>query len=132
LDGSTTPITKANVESKLTHFSGEFKSSLSGTDEEVPDFTDPGSAQQLFDFNRFGAAAAAGAGAKYTVAQFVTAMNAANTANTPLEGIIYVTVDASKSNNLNISDKTKGINIKGSLVFHFINVDDDFYKIVLD
>jgi hypothetical protein len=131
LDGSATPITAQNAESSLTHFSGELKSELEGTSEEIPDFTNPGSTTQLFDFGRFKAAAAAGAGAVYTVDQFVAAMNTANAANVPLEGIIYVTVDASHSANLSNITGSKGINIKGTLVFHFVNVSDAFYKVVI-
>jgi len=130
LDGSSTPLTAGNVSLTLDHFSGDFKSNLAGTSEELPDYTVPGSSTQLFDFGRFKAAAEAGAGAAYAnVADFCTAMNAANVAGKPLEGIIHVTVDASHGNNLNIP---AGINIKGTLAFHFINAPDHFYKIVLD
>ncbi len=130
LNGSTTPITSSNVGTSLTHFSGSLDTNLSGTSNEIPKFTDPGSAQQLFDFGRFQAAAAAGAGSTYTsLAAFQTAMNAANTAHTHLQGIIYVTVDASKANSLSVSG---GINIDGTLVFHFINTTDAFYKIIID
>ncbi len=129
LDRSTAPITAANVGTSLTHFSGDIQTNLAGTADEIPKFTDPGSATQLFDFGRFQAAAAAGAGATYTLSGFVTAMNAANLLGTHLQGIIYVTVDASKSNSLNVPG---GINIDGTLVFHFINTSDAFYKIAID
>jgi hypothetical protein len=130
MNGSTTPLTEANASLELTAFTGDFKANLAGTTEEVPDYTDPGSTTQLFDFGRFKAAADAGAGASYaSVADFEAAMNAANVAGKPLEGVIYVTVDASKPNPMNIPD---GINVNGTLAFHFINAADSSYKLHLD
>jgi hypothetical protein len=130
MDKSTTPLTAANAALELTAFQGDFLSNLAGTEDEIPDLTVPGSQTQLFDFGRFKAAADAGAGMSFaSPADFVVAMNAANVAGKPLQGIIYVTADASKPNNMSIPG---GINIQGSLIFHFVNVADHNYKILFD
>jgi len=137
--GTTTPLTTANVASKFAGWSGTLTTGLAGTSKEIPDYTAPGSATQLFDFGRFRAAAAAGAGAIYNnLAAFATAMNAANTLGTPLEGIIYVNVDPavegaspklSNTAGAGVTLIAGGINIHGTLVFHFINPPDNFYKV---
>ncbi len=141
LDGSSTPLTSDNISTELNHFSGPMKPNLYGTSEEIPDLTTPGSTKQLFDFNRFQAAAAAGAGATYnSLAAFSSAMNAANAAGRPLEGIIYVTVDAAaEGGSPKLSDDKTGataipggINVKGTLAFHFINPPDNFYKVFIE
>ena len=133
LDSTTKPITTANAATLLTGFNGTVKTNLLGTDDEIPDYTNEGSPNQIFDFARFKAAAAAGRGSVFTsLASFYTAMNAANTAGKPLEGIIYLVVDCSKegsSPKMQLGDMPDGINIKGTLVFDFVNPPDKFYKI---
>lgn len=145
LGGSSTPITDANATTLLSGITGSIKTGLAGTPEELPDFTAPGSSTQLFDFGRFKAAARAGAGAVYNgLGAFATAMNAANTAGRPLEGVIYVEIDCAaegsgpkinsssasvSSGNYGIRD---GININGTLVFSFINAPDSFYKVFIE
>jgi hypothetical protein len=136
--GTTTPLTTANVASNLAGWSGSLTTGLYGTAKEIPDYTAPGSAQQLFDFGRFKAAAVAGAGAVYpNLTAFATAVRAANAAGTPLQGIIYVNVDpAIEGNGPKLDTSTSGtgcgaagINVQGTLLFHFINPPDNFYKV---
>ncbi len=130
---STTPLTTANASSLLTGFSdGTISPELYGTADEIPDYTDPGSAQQLFDFGRFKAAALAGAGAYYDgLTAFGNAVTAANAAGTPLEGIIYVHVDAAVEGKDPKFKPAGGINIRGTLVFDFTNAPDKFYKVFI-
>lgn len=145
LGGSSTPITDDNVATLLPGFEGAVKTKLAGTPDEIPDYTAPGSSTQLFDFGRFKAAARAGRGAVYSgLAAFATAMNTANAAGKPLEGVIYVEIDCAAegsgpkinhssasvcSGNYGIRD---GINIKGTLVFSFVNAPDSFYKVFIE
>ncbi|MFQ5844014.1 MAG: hypothetical protein ACE5JG_03410, partial [Planctomycetota bacterium] len=87
MDQSSRPMTTGNANGYIT-FAGSITDALAGTPEEIPDYTAIGSMDQLFDFNRFIAAARAGAGREFTsIAGFVAAMNAANAAGPPLEGI---------------------------------------------
>jgi hypothetical protein len=136
--GTSTPLTSANASTKLSGWSGTLTTGLFGTPKEIPDYTSPGSATQLFDFGRFRAAAAAGAGAIYNnLTTFAAAVRAANTAGVPLQGIIYVNVDpAVEGGSPKLDTGTSGlgcgvagINVQGTLVFHFINPPDRFYKI---
>ena len=66
-------------------------------------------------------------------------MNAANAAGKPLEGIVFVTIDAAAEGNspkLQSASGTLGIpggiNVSGTLVFHFINAPDHFYKVFIE
>ena len=137
--GVSNMVTAANKDTLFEAFTGDIYTELYGTPEEIPDFTDPGSAQQLFEFARFKAVAAAGRGAVYSgLAAFETAANAANTAGTPMEGVIYVNIDAAvEGNNPKIETSggdyniPGGINIKGTLVFDFANTGDSFYKVFI-
>jgi hypothetical protein len=135
--GTSQPLTGGNVNSLLAGFSGSIQQNLYGSAKEIPDYTDPGSTTQLFDFNRFKAAAAAGAGAVYPdLTSFAAAMRAANALGQPLQGIIHVTIDAAvEGGSPTIDTSTKGtgvgpegINVQGTLVFHFTNAPDRFYK----
>lgn len=145
LGGSSTPITEDNASSLLSAFEGGVKTKLAGTPDEIPDYTAPGSATQLFDFGRFKAAARAGRGAVYSgLAAFATAMNAANAAGRKLEGVIYVEIDCAvegfwpKINHSNTSSTNgnygipDGINVTGTLAFSFINAPDSFYKVAIE
>lgn len=82
---------------------------------EIPDYTADGSADQLFDFNRFIAAAKASGNHFTNLTSFVNVMKTGVT----LEGI--VAVDIAKSELPSLSDSTLpfGINIRGTLVFNF-------------
>ena len=134
---SDVPLTEALIPYAFGAFNGPYAIELDTTKLEIPDYTSPGSEEQLFDFGRFKAAAVAGGGQVYTsLNQFVTAMNAANAAGRPLEGITYVQVDcALEGNNAKVFDSngqlgiSQGINIKGTLVFDFVNAPDDYYKV---
>ncbi len=138
-DSTSTMISDANKATVLDAFTGGVITEAYGTDEEVPDFTDPGSAQQLFEFERFKAVAAAGAGAVYNgLAAFAAAANAANTAGTPMEGVIYVNIDAAVEGNDPTIDTSGGdvnipggINVSGTLLFDFANTADQFYKVFI-
>jgi hypothetical protein len=132
------PITNSNAASQFAGFSGTIQSNLYGSGNELPDYTAPGSSTQLFDFSRFKAAAQAGGGQVYSnLSTFCAAMRSANTANVPLYGITYVTIDSAVEGSgpkidtdiSGLGVGVKGINIQGTLVFHFINAPDRFYKV---
>jgi hypothetical protein len=103
------------------NFAGEIDADLGGTGAEIPDFTAPGSSDQLFDFDRVIAAARAGAGREFTTkADYVAAQNAANALGVPLEGITVLSIGAGWGNDkLDIADMPGGVNIRGTLVFNF-------------
>ena len=85
------------------------------TANEVPDYTAPGSSDQLFDFARF-MAVANKSGTHYSnVASFVTAAK-----STVLEGIIAVDISkAELSTEITTNHFPSGINIRGTLLFNF-------------
>lgn len=59
-------------------------------------------------------------------------MNAANAAGKCLEGITYIVLDCAAEGSdpkIDTGDIPGGINIKGTLVFDFINPPDKFYKV---
>ncbi len=107
-----------------------FTASLSMTNRstanQIPDYTDDGSADQLFDFNRFIAAAKASGNHFTNLTAFVNVMKT----GVVLEGV--VAVDIAKSGLPSLSDKTLpfGINIRGTLVFNFSSDYDASDKIV--
>lgn len=118
---------------------------LTGADA-VPDYTNPGSEDQLFDFNQFTAAASA-KGTSYSLGDFVNLVN--NTPG-PLEGIIVVNVDAAafaaqygagatpklKASGANTSkgefNLPNGIDIRGTLVFNITGTNNPLYKIFVE
>ena len=102
------------------------------TANEIPDYTAQGTANALFDFSRFIAAANATTNSLNTatrnnhftnVALFVAANNIASTnASKALEGIIVVDVPTTSDpgiSTLNPSGLPRGINVRGSLLFNF-------------
>ena len=98
-----------------------------GTAGQIPDYTSPGSLDQLFDFARFIAVADV-AGTHYTNAK-VFETNAGSGA--VLEGIIVV--DCPKGGTLPTLSSTKfpaGINVRGTLIFNFIGAWDPLDKII--
>ena len=133
-------MTEALLPYAFGAYTGPYQPALDGTKMEIPDFTSPGSATQLFDFGRFKAAAQTGGGQVFTsLTAFVNAMNAANAVGKPLEGITYVEVDCAKEgNNPKVMDSNgqygvkDGINIKGTLVFDFLNTPNAYYKVAID
>jgi hypothetical protein len=137
---SDVPLTESLLPYAFGSYTGPYYTQLDSTKLEIPDFTSPGSDEQLFDFGRFKAAADAGAGQVYTsLDEFVNAMNSANALGKPLEGITYVQIDCAKEgNNPKVFDSSgrygiaDGINIKGTLVFDFLNAPDAYYSVPID
>jgi len=125
-------LASSNLADALEVWSGDLKQELYGTEAEIPDFTDPGAADQLFDFERFLAAANAGCGQVISgIDAFHEACDAANRAGSPLEGIIYLKIDAAEEGADPKIDVVGGVNISGTLVVDFTNPPDDFYKVAL-
>jgi len=113
-------------------FAGAIRTGLAGTGGQIPDYTTIGSADQLFDFDRYIAAARAGAGREFTaLADFVSAMNAANAVGTPLEGVTLLSLDDS-DNKIDAGDIPGGINIRGTLIFFFESGTDPMFKVFLN
>jgi hypothetical protein len=112
-------------------FAGGIVTDLAGTEDQLPDYTSIGSSNQLFDFDRFVAAARAGAGREFTsVPAFIAAMRAANDAGDPLEGITVLSIDDSV-NSIENGDLTRGINILGTLVVRFATGTDPMFKLFI-
>jgi len=119
-DKSDTPLI-TDTANDYFNFAGEIEADLGGTGAEIPDFTAPGSADQLFDFDRIIALARSGGGREFTTkAAFVDAMNAANALGTPLEGVTVLSIGPGWGNDkLDVADMPGGVNIRGTLVFNF-------------
>ncbi|HEY2952875.1 MAG TPA: hypothetical protein VGK40_09845 [Verrucomicrobiae bacterium] len=100
---------------------------LYGTSSSIPDYTSPGSTNQLFNFSRF-IAAADKMGTHYTNSStFMTKMAAGDT----MEGIIVV--DLPKGGSLPTLDQSSlpyGINVRGTLIFNFTGAWSPLDKIV--
>jgi len=126
-------LTSANIGSYVGTFSGSLQTNLAGTADEIPNVTSLTGADQLFDFDRFIQAATDGAGTVFAnLAAFATAMNTANGAGNALEGIIVVQVDPNIEGGGPKLDTTVipgGINIKGTLLFSFVDGTPDTYKV---
>ncbi|MFQ5844011.1 MAG: hypothetical protein ACE5JG_03395, partial [Planctomycetota bacterium] len=135
---TTNPVTTGQANNYIT-FAGTVSPDLAGSPEEIPDYTAPGSTDQLFDFARFIAAARTGAGREFTnLTDFVAAMNAANGADRVLEGITVLSVDpAVEGKNPKIEMAPGplgipgGINVRGTLLFNFAPGTDPFYKVFI-
>jgi len=131
-DKEKVPLTATNANDFFLSYNGVIHANLGGSIKQIPDFTDTSSQRQLFDFDRFEAAAARGAGAIYNgLDEFRAALEMSRDTDQPLEGIIYVKVDPGVEGN---SPKIKGlpINVTGTLVFDFADGTDIGYKVVLD
>ncbi|HZV33300.1 MAG TPA: hypothetical protein VFB72_01890 [Verrucomicrobiae bacterium] len=89
-----------------------------GSANAVPDYTSQGTANSLFDFNRFIAAANAGAGHEYT--NMTDFINAAKT-GAVLEGISVVDLHTTDKDlgDLTAANLPNGVNIRGTLLFNF-------------
>lgn len=131
---SSVPLTTGNANDLIT-YAGRIQQELAGTPGEIEDYTAIGSQAQLFDFDRFIAAARAGAGQEFTtLADFVAAMNAANAAGKPLEGITVLSLDSGvegKDPSVEIGDIPGGINIRGTLLFNYPASTAPLYKLFL-
>ena len=96
-----------------------FRAAVSMTNEntstEIPDYTNDGSPDQLFDFNRFIAAAKACGNYFPTLAAFVNTMKT----GVVLEGVVAVDIAKSGLPSLSPSTLPFGINVRGTLVFNF-------------
>ena len=129
-------IDDSNASQEMATLYGRIDKNLSGTQEEIPDFTNLGGPDQLFDFARFEAAATAGAGQVFTrVADFIAAMKAAGQAGRMLEGITIVKVNPvteGGSPKIDAADLPNGIHIVGTLVFRFADGTDPDYRVELD
>jgi hypothetical protein len=120
-----------NASTYLLAHSGEITQNLYGTPDEIPDFTNLGGTDQLFDFDRVEAAATAGAGAIYNnLAEFETAVLAANALSQPLEGIQFINVDPAVEGGSPKIDFAGGVHITGMLVVKFAAGTSATYKIV--
>ena len=85
------------------------------TAAQIPDYTNPGSPDQLFDFNRFIAAAKASGNYFSNLTAFVNVMKT----GVVLEGVVAVDIAKSGLPSLSPSTLPFGINIRGTLVFNF-------------
>jgi hypothetical protein len=103
---------------------------LYNTSSRIPDYTDPGSTNQLFDFSRFIAAADV-MGTHYTnVTTFMTVAKASTTA-TPMEGIIVVDLPYKGTlPSLDPSHLPNGMNVRGTLIFNFTGAWAPLDKII--
>ena len=107
-----------------------YKASISMTNlstaYQIPDYTAEGSADQLFDFNRFIAAAKASGNYFSNLTAFVNVMKTGVT----LEGIVAVDIAKSGLPSLSPSTLPFGINIRGTLVFNFSSAYQPSDKII--
>ena len=85
------------------------------TAAEIPNYTVDGAGDQLFDFNRFLAAANACGMHFASLADFVTAA----AGGTVLEGVIAVDVSKTDPTTLTTTNLPLGINVRGTLLFNF-------------
>ena len=95
---------------------------LQGTSDQVPDYTNPGSTNQLFDFNRFIVASTVSSNHFTTVKKFIDAVKT-NTVANPREGIVVVDIATGDGDRTKITSGTfpNGINIRGTLFFNFLS-----------
>ena len=85
------------------------------TSAEIPDYTNDGSPDQLFDFNRFIAAAKASGNYFSNLTAFVNVMKT----GVVLEGVVAVDIAKFGLPSLSPGSLPFGINIRGTLVFNF-------------
>ena len=106
------------------------------TVDQIPDYTDANSTDQLFDFKRFIAVADRTKNGPSpsknnhfkSLASFVAALKTKNSPANPFEGVIVVDISKDditcnwsylESSGIKASDAPKGINVRGTLVFNF-------------
>lgn len=111
----------ANGKVNVNAYSGVATNSVSqtlyGTSSEIPDYTDESSDDQLFDFNRFIAAAKLSNNYYSNLTSFIAAGKAST-----LEGIVVVNIvkgAKGQPSSLGTADFPAGINVRGTLVFYF-------------
>ena len=95
------------------------------TSAEIPDYTNDGSPDQLFDFNRFIAAAKASGNYFSNLTAFVNVMKT----GVVLEGVVAVDIAKSGLPSLSPGTLPFGINIRGTLVFNFSSAYDPSDKV---
>ncbi len=99
-------------------------------DEKIPDYTTLGSPDQLFDFDRFLAAARAGAGVEYTsIEDFISDMNTLNGSGLFMEGIIVLSLNEDDETSINAGDIPLGVNIRGTWLWNFEAGTDEMHKV---
>ena len=126
--GNGGELTTANASDAIV-FAGSIQTDLAGTPVEIPDYTSIGSQDQLFDFDRYIAAARTGGGREFTsLNDFIAAMNSANGTGKMLEGITVISIDDSVGK-IETSDIPLGINIRGTLLFNFEPGTDPWHKL---
>ena len=134
-DGQVT-LTDSNVGEYMAGSEGMIRQDLYGTMNEIPDFTNLGGEDQLFDFDRFYAAAEAGSGQVFqTLDEFRVAMADANSVGETLEGITVLNIDPSVEGNgpkLDDKDLPEGINITGTIFMNFADGTDLDYKLFIE
>lgn len=137
--GTYVQLDETNVASYLKGQSGQLVQGLGGTADEIPKFTALGGPDQLFDFDRYAAAAALTGTTFNSLAAFTAAMNAKNALGEKLEGIIYLNIDPALEGAGPVIDASVGtltipggINISGTLVFRFAVGTPPSYKVQLD
>lgn len=112
IDGGILANGNANINQAQVGFISD---QLYGTADEIPDYTDPGSQYQLFDFNRFMKIADL-TGQHYTnLTEFIAKAKTAT-----LEGVVAVNIKFGEGQSLDSKDFPSGINIRGTLIFNFI------------
>ena len=99
---------------------GQIQEQLYSTEDQIPNYTDPGSADQLFDFNRYIAVADA-MGTHYgSTGEFLAALqHDHDTDDGVLEGVIVIDVEDGASDWDEGYNNNRGVNIRGTLVFNF-------------
>jgi hypothetical protein len=129
------PLTADNADSFLGGYGGTIEQGLYETSGEIPDFTSLGGENQLFDFDRFGAAAAEGAGQVFTTLdEFKVAMKLANSMGENLEGITVLEIDPAEEGDkpkIHAKELPSGINIGGTLMFKFADGTGPEYKVFI-
>ena len=100
---------------------------LYSSSAQLPDYTSPGSPQQLFDFNRYIAAADASANHYTNFASFVAAAKSAT-----LEGIVVADINYAEKAAIKLDPTTfpNGINVHGTLVFNYVGAWSATDKII--
>jgi hypothetical protein len=130
VDGGVIANGTVNKTANANLAAADISQSNFGTANQVPDYTNPGSTDQLFDFNRFIAVSNAMGTHYANTAAFKVALAAAP--GGVLEGVI--TVDVERSATLPKFDTAgypSGINIRGTLVLNFAAAWTSTQKLVI-
>ena len=116
VDGEIIANGSVNHTAAFVPESDQISENLYSTEDQIPDYTNPGSPDQLFDFNRFIAVANVKGTHFANTAAFKAAV-AADSDHT-LEGVIVVDIE-NKASDWTSSDYPYGINIIGTLILNF-------------